>query len=88
VLLDLKLPKLDGIDERRGNRGNSRICMIPVVVLTSSTDPRQLTQCYQLGANSCVQKPVRYDEFWDAVQALGRYWLSLNESPPPAAPVT
>jgi two-component system response regulator len=85
VLLDLKLPKLDGIEVLRGVRGNSRTCMIPVVVLTSSTDPRQLAQCYQLGANSCVQKPVRHDEFWGAIQTLGRYWLNFNESPPTAA---
>lgn len=85
VLLDLKLPKLDGIDVLRAVRGNSRTCMIPVVVLTSSTDPRQLAQCYQLGANSCVQKPVRHDEFWSAIQTLGRYWLNFNESPPTAA---
>jgi two-component system response regulator len=85
VLLDLKLPKLDGIEVLRGLRGNSRTCMTPVVVLTSSTDPRQLAQCYQLGANSCVQKPVRYDEFWGAIQTLGRYWLGFNESPPTAA---
>jgi two-component system response regulator len=85
VLLDLKLPKIDGIEVLRGVRGNSRICLTPIVVLTSSTDPRQLAQCYQLGANSCVQKPVRYEEFWSAIQALGRYWLSLNESPPAAA---
>lgn len=85
VLLELKLARLDGIEVLRGVRGNPRTCMIPVVVLTSSTDPRQLAQCYQLGANSCVQKPVRYDEFWDAIQTLGRYWLSFNESPPSAA---
>jgi len=85
VLLDLKLAKLDGVEVLRGVRGNPRTCMIPVVVLTSSTDPRQLAQCYQLGANSCIQKPVRYDEFWGAIQALGRYWLSFNESPPSAA---
>lgn len=85
VLLDLKLPKVDGIEVLRGVRGNSRTCMTPIVVFTSSTDPRQLAQCYQLGANSCVQKPVRYEEFWDAIQTLGRYWLSLNESPPSAA---
>jgi len=85
VLLDLKLAKLDGIEVLRGVRGNSRTCMTPVVVLTSSTDPRQLAQCYQLGANSCVQKPVRYDEFWGAIQTLGRYWLNFNESPPSAA---
>jgi two-component system, response regulator len=85
VLLDLKLPKLDGIDVLRGLRGNSRTCMTPVVVLTSSTEPRQLAQCYQLGANSCIQKPVRYDEFCITIQTLARYWLSFNESPPSAA---
>jgi two-component system response regulator len=85
VLLDLKLPKLDGIGVLRGVRGNPRTCMTPVVVLIASTDPRQLGQCYQLGANSCVQKPVRYDEFWSAIQTLGRYWLGFNESPPSAA---
>src|SRR5918992_443425 len=63
VLLDLQLPKLDGLEVLRGVRGNARTCMIPVVVLISYADPRQLAQCYQLGANSCVQKPVRYDEF-------------------------
>lgn len=85
VLLDLKLPKLDGVEVLRALRGNSRTLMTPVVLLTSSTDPRQLAQCYQLGANSCIQKPVRYDEFRDTIQTLGRYWLSFNETPPPAA---
>ena len=85
VLLDLKLPRLDGIEVLRGVRGNSRLCLVPIVVLTSSTDPRQLAQCYQLGANSCVQKPVRYEEFRQAIQALGLYWLNLNEAPPTAA---
>ncbi len=85
VLLDLKLAKLDGMEVLRGVRGNSRTFMTPVVVLTSSIDPRQLAQCYQLGANSCIQKPVRYDEFWNTIQTLGRYWLSFNESPPSAA---
>jgi len=85
VLLDLKLPRLDGMEVLRGVRGNSRLCLVPIVVLTSSTDPRQLAQCYQLGANSCVQKPVRYEEFRQAIQALGRYWLNLNEPPPTAA---
>ena len=61
----------------------------PIVVLTSSSDPRQLAQCYQLGANSCVQKPVRHEEFRAAVQSIARYWLGLNQAPPSsAAPVT
>jgi two-component system, response regulator len=85
VLLALKLPKVDGLDVLRAIRANSRTCLAPVVVLTSSHDPRELAQCYQVGANSCVQKPVRYEEFWNAMQAVGRYWLALNQAPPPPA---
>ena len=81
VLLDLKLPKLDGLEVLRGLRANSRTCLAPVVVLSSSTDPRQLAQCYQLGANGYVQKPVRYEEFLHAMQTVGRYWLGLNQTP-------
>jgi two-component system response regulator len=88
VLLDLQLPKLDGIEVLRGVRGNARTCMVPVVVLTSSNDPRQLAQCYQLGANSCVQKPVKYEEFRNTIQAVARYWLGFNQAPPsPFQPV-
>ena len=85
VLLDLNLPRLDGLEVLRAIRGNSRTCMAPVVVLTSSDDPRELAQCYQLGANSCVQKPVKYQELCTALQAIGRYWLALNQAPPAAA---
>jgi CheY-like chemotaxis protein len=81
VLLALKLPKVDGLEVLRAVRANSRTCMAPVVVLTSSDDPRELAQCYQLGANSCVQKPVRYQELWATMQAVGRYWLALNQTP-------
>lgn len=81
VLLDLKLPKLDGLEVLRGLRASSRTWMAPVVVLSSSTDPRQLAQCYQLGANGYVQKPVRYQEFLQAMQTVGRYWLGLNQAP-------
>ena len=89
VLLSLKLPKVDGLDVLRAIRANSRTCLAPVVVLTSSHDPRELAQCYQLGANSCVQEPVRYEGFWSAMQTAGRYWLALNQAPaPPAAPIT
>jgi CheY-like chemotaxis protein len=59
--------------------------MAPVVVLTSSDDPRELAQCYQLGANSCVQKPVQYDQLRTVLQAVVRYWLALNQDPPPSA---
>jgi two-component system, response regulator len=85
VLLSLKLPKVDGLDVLRAIRANSRTCYAPVVVLTSSHDPRELAQCYQVGANSCVQKPVKYEEFRDVIQAVGRYWLALNQAPPPPA---
>ncbi|HEU4681508.1 MAG TPA: response regulator [Gemmatimonadales bacterium] len=88
VLLDLQLPKLDGLEVLRGVRGNARTCMIPVVVLISSADPRQLAQCYQLGANSCVQKPVRYDEFSAVIRTVASYWLGFNQTPPSTAQVT
>lgn len=88
ILLALKLPKLDGLDVLRAIRANSRTSLAPVVVLTASADPRELAHCYQLGANSCIQKPVRYEEFWDAIQAVGRYWLNLNQSPPPPSAST
>jgi two-component system response regulator len=83
VLLDLKLPKVDGLEVLRALRANTRTSMTPVVVLTSSDDPRELAQAYQLGANSCVQKPVRPDELRSSLQAVGRYWLGLNQPPPP-----
>jgi two-component system response regulator len=82
VLLDLQLPKLDGLEVLRSVRANARTCMVPVVILTSAADPRQLAQCYQLGANSCVQKPVKYDEFSAAIQTVARYWLGFNQAPP------
>lgn len=88
ILLDLKLPKVDGVEVLRAVRANSRTSMAPVVVLTSSDDPRELAQCYLLGANSCVQKPVKYEHLRAAMQAVGRYWLDLNQAPPaPALPV-
>ena len=88
ILLNLKLPKLDGVEVLRAIRTNTRTSTAPVVVLTSSDDPRELAQCYQLGANSCVQKPVQFEHLWSVLQAVARYWLELNQSPPgPALPV-
>lgn len=88
ILLDLKLPKIDGFEVLRAIRTNSRTSTAPVVVLTSSDDPRELAQCYQLGANSCVQKPVRTDALRAVLQAVTRYWLNLNQTPPgPALPL-
>jgi CheY-like chemotaxis protein len=89
ILLDLSLPKVDGLEVLRAVRTNSRTSMVPVVVLTSADDPRELAQCYQLGANSCVQKPVQYPELRSALQAVARYWLELNQGPPaPTLPLS
>lgn len=89
ILLELKLPRLDGFEVLRAIRTNSRTSTAPVVVLTSSDDSRELAQCYQLGANSCVQKPVRSDALRTVLQAVARYWLNLNQAPPaPVLPVS
>jgi len=88
ILLTLKLPKLDGLEVLRAIRTNSRTSTAPVVVLTSAGDPRELAQCYQLGANSCVQKPVHFEDLRSVLQTIARYWLGLNQSPPgPALPL-
>ena len=78
VLLELKLPRLDGVEVVRTLRASPRTGAVPVVVLTSSAEARELAQCYQAGANSCVRKPVEYREFAETMRALGRYWLQLN----------
>ena len=89
ILLDIRLPKVDGLEVLRAVRTNPRTSMVPVVVLTSSDDPRELAQCYQLGANSCVQKPVHFDQLRSALQGVARYWLELNQPPPtPTLPLT
>jgi two-component system response regulator len=85
VLLDLKLPRIDGLEVLRGIRGNARTCIVPVVVLTSSNDPRQLAQCYQQGANSCVLRPVKYEQFDKVIQSVARYWLGFNQTPATSA---
>ncbi len=83
VLLDLKLPRVDGIEVLRRIRGNALTKLLPVVVLTSSREPSDLTACYELACNSYVRKPVDFNQFAEAVKQLGLYWLVLNE--PPAA---
>jgi two-component system, response regulator len=83
VLLDLKLPKIDGIEVLRRIRANARTRDVPVVVLTSSRQDEDIAQGYASGANAYVRKPVDYGEFVEAAKALGIFWLSLNEVPPP-----
>ncbi len=82
VLLDLKLPQLDGLQVLRRIRENPRTRLLPVVVLTSSNEERDMVQSYKLGANSYVRKPVEFGEFVDASRQLGLYWLVLNQAAP------
>ncbi len=80
VLLELKLPRLDGVEILRTLRASPRTATVPVVVLTSSAESREVAQCYQAGANSCVCKPIEFREFAETVRTLGRYWLQLNRA--------
>lgn len=82
VLLDLKLPKIDGLEVLRRIRADERTRLQPVVILTSSREEQDLITGYRLGANSYIRKPVDFTQFMEAIQALGLYWLVLNEPAP------
>ena len=82
VLLDLKMPKIDGLEVLRRLRSDERTKLLPVVILTSSDEEQDIVQGYNLGANSYVRKPVDFDKFCEAVRQLRLYWSLLNEPPP------
>lgn len=81
VLLDLKMPRMDGLEVLQRIRTDERTKLLPVVVLTTSSEDRDRVESYKLGANSYIRKPVDFDQFVSAVQNLGLYWLVLNEAP-------
>jgi two-component system, response regulator len=82
ILLDLKLPRVDGLEVLQRLRSDPRTQLIPVVVLTSSSEEEDIIASYRLGANSYVRKPVEFHHFADAVRQLGLYWLLINQAPP------
>lgn len=81
ILLDLKLPRIDGLQVLRAIRGDARTRVLPVVVLTSSREEHDLMESYKLGVNSYIRKPVQFESFVEAARQIGMYWLMLNERP-------
>ena len=82
VLLDLKMPRMGGLEFLRRIRSINSLKLLPVVILTSSKEDQDICESYNLGANSYIQKPVDFDQFVQAIRTLGLYWLVLNVSPP------
>lgn len=82
ILLDLKMPKVDGIEVLRAVRADGRTRAIPVVVLTSSKEQKDVVESYNLGVNAYIQKPVEFDRFREVVEQIGMFWLVVNEPPP------
>jgi CheY-like chemotaxis protein len=85
ILLDLKLPKVDGLDVLRAVKGDPRTQAIPVVIMTASKEERDMVDGYRLGVNAYIQKPVDFDQFREIVKQIGLFWLVVNEPPPAAA---
>jgi CheY-like chemotaxis protein len=83
ILLDMKLPKVDGLEILRAVKGDPRTRATPVVILTSSSEQRDLVESYQIGVNAFIQKPVGFDDFRRVVEQVGMFWLAVNQAPPP-----
>jgi CheY-like chemotaxis protein len=81
ILLDLKMPRLDGVQVLQRIKADEQLRLIPVVILTSSRESRDLEECYKLGANAYVVKPVRFTEFIEAIRQIGAFWVLINEPP-------
>jgi CheY-like chemotaxis protein len=82
ILLDLKMPRMDGVEVLRKLKSDEKTRIVPVVILTSSREDRDLAECYKIGVNAYVVKPVHFSEFMEAVRQLGVFWLLINEPPP------
>ena len=85
ILLDLKLPKVSGLEVLKAVKSDPRTRAVPVVVMTSSREQRDMVECYRLGVNSYIQKPIDFNQFQTIIKDLGYYWLVVNQSPPPEA---